>query len=194
MLTSSANLMMTALGNDVTGQVMGPPEAFYPTNGFSADNSYDEEEDSEALLNVDDFVDFGHDSSDDEMAKELDDMDEFTSPAGPSTMVDSVTPTPNRTAMEPPPASNAEQLLTHLDKGIVTAFRRNHNRYQALIRLPHHREFLPANSPSRPASVFKRSKMANPKTPTRNREGSYVGSEAVRRKLVDSHQRNSVAL
>ncbi|KAK2845250.1 hypothetical protein FQN49_005904 [Arthroderma sp. PD_2] len=198
MLSSNANLMMSALGNDSVGQVMGPPEAFYPTNGYSMDASYDEEEDdSEAMLNVDDFIDFGDGSSDDE--GQLDDMDDPTSPTAPST-IGCLTPTPRRASgvateddQTPTQASSAERLLNHLDRGIVTAFRRNHNRYQALIRLPHHREFLPANSPSQPASAFKRS---NPRTPTRKRQAStYLGSEAVRRKLVDSHRgrRNTVA-
>ncbi|KAF3891725.1 hypothetical protein GTR04_4839 [Trichophyton interdigitale] len=196
MLSSNANLMMSALGNDSVGQVTGPPEAFYPTNGYLMDASFDEDEDdSEAMLNVDDFINFSENSSDDER----DDSDEPTSPAATST-IGCQTPTPRRpsgTATDndetPTQASSAERLLNHLDRGIVTAFRRNHNRYQALIRLPHHREFLPANSPSQPASAFKRS---NPRTPTRKRQAStYLGSEAVRRKLVDSHRsrRNTVA-
>ncbi|KAM5437806.1 hypothetical protein MferCBS31731_005310 [Microsporum ferrugineum] len=199
MLSSNANLMMSALGNDSVGQVMGPPEAFYPTNRYSMDASYDEdEEDSEAMLNVNDFIDFGDGSSDDE-DRELDDLEEPTSPAAAST-IGCLTPTPRRASgvatdndQTPTQASSAERLLNHLDRGIVTAFRRNHNRYQALIRLPHHKEFLPANSPSQPASAFKRS---NPRTPTRKRQAStYLSSEAVRRKLVDSHRsrRNTVA-
>lgn len=47
MLASSANLMMTALGNDLTpgGQVMGPPEAFYPSQDFTIDSSFEEDDD-----------------------------------------------------------------------------------------------------------------------------------------------------
>ncbi|KAK2745577.1 hypothetical protein FQN57_003702 [Myotisia sp. PD_48] len=194
MLSSNANLMMSALGNDSVGQVMGPPEAFYPTNPFSADASYDEEEDdSEAMLNVDDFIDFGDGSSDDETARELDEMEDLLSPTSLSVPGSNVTPTPMRMSVDTPQASSAEKLLDHLDRGIVTAFRRNHNRYQTLIRLPHHREFLPASSPSQTASAFKRSKLSNPRTPTRKRQAStYLGSEAVRRKLIDSHRRNTI--
>jgi hypothetical protein len=194
MLSSGANLMMTALGNDATpgGQVMGPPEAFYPSRTFAADSSYededeDEDDDDEAMLNVDDFIDFGDGSSDDEeMEKAFEDEDLTTSPVVQA----AGTPTPNRGANDSHQGSSAERFLNHLDKGIVTAFRRNHNRYQALIRLPQHREFMPANSPSRPASVFRHSRYADPKTPTRKRKPSnYVGGEAVRRKLLDAHRR-----
>jgi hypothetical protein len=99
------------------------------------------------------------------------------------------TPTPTRKNSEQHD-SNAERFLNHLDKGIVTAFRRNHNRYQALLRLPQHREFMPANSPARPASVFRHAKPADQRTPTRKRKSSgYAGGEAVRRKLMDAQRR-----
>ncbi|KAL2834922.1 hypothetical protein BDW59DRAFT_1115 [Aspergillus cavernicola] len=192
MLASSANLMMTALGNDIApgGQVMGPPEAFYPSRDFAIDSSFEEDEeddDPEAQLNVDDFIDFGDGSSDDESDKEFDDDATL---ASPKTMTavggTNGTPTPN-----PPQASSAERFLNHLDQGIVTAFRRNHNRYQALLRLPQHREFMPANSPSRPASVFRHARHADQRTPTRKRKANgYAGGEAVRRKLMNA-QRNS---
>ncbi|KAL1969626.1 hypothetical protein VTN77DRAFT_8179 [Rasamsonia byssochlamydoides] len=193
MLSSGANLMMTALGNDATpgGQVMGPPEAFYPSRTFTGDSSYedDDDDDPEAMLNVDDFIDFGDGSSDDgEIEKAFED-DLTTSPVGQG----AATPTPNRGGNESHQGSSAERFLNHLDKGIVTAFRRNHNRYQTLIRLPQHREFLPANSPSRAASVFRHSRYADPRTPTRKRKASnYAGGEAVRRKLLDAHRRSQL--
>ncbi|RDW86868.1 uncharacterized protein DSM5745_03510 [Aspergillus mulundensis] len=195
MLASSANLMMTALGNDVApgGQVMGPPEAFYPSRDFAIDSSFedeDEDEDPEAQLNVDDFIDFGGDSSDEELDKESDEE----AMGSPMTVVPvgstNGTPTPNRGA-DPHQTNSAERFLNHLDRGIVTAFRRNHNRYQALLRLPQHREFMPANSPSRPASVFRHARHADQRTPTRKRKASgNAGGEAVRRKLMNA-QRHS---
>ncbi|KAJ5211945.1 uncharacterized protein N7498_003591 [Penicillium cinerascens] len=202
MLASSANLMMTALGNDLTpgGQVMGPPEAFYPSQDFTIDSSYedDDDDDPESALNVDDFIDFGNGSSDEEedMGKPFDDealispmasnLNSMHPPMG--------TPTPTRNNSESQQASNnAESFLNHLDKGIVTAFRRNHNRYQALLRLPQHREFMPANSPSRPASVFRHAKHTDQRTPTRKRKASgYAGGEAVRRKLMDAQRRTQL--
>lgn len=199
MLASSANLMMTALGNDLTpgGQVMGPPEAFYPSRDFTIDSSFedDDEYDPESALNVDDFIDFGNGSSDEEedMGKFDDETPISPMTAGPH-MQSMGTPTPTRNP-ETQQDSNAERFLNHLDKGIVTAFRRNHNRYQTLLRLPQHREFMPANSPSRPASVFRHAKHADQRTPTRKRKASgYAGGEAVRRKLMDAQRRTQIPL
>jgi hypothetical protein len=188
--------MMTALGNDAVGQVMGPPEAFYPSNRFSMDGSSGgyEDDDSEDMLNVDDFIDFGNGSSDDDMEKDFDDVDDLVSPVLPSSIHGSATPTPHRST-EPSQGNSAERLLNHLDQGIVTAFRRNHSRYQALIRLPQHCEFMPANSPSRPASVFRHTKLSDPKTPIRKgRPNIYARGEVVRRKLMDSHRKNKLAV
>jgi hypothetical protein len=192
MLASSANLMMTALGNDIApgGQVMGPPEAFYPSRDFAIDSSFedDDEDDPESALNVEDFIDFGDGSSDDEMDKAFDEEALMSPMTARPLQAGTGTPTPNRGA-DSQQASSAERFLNHLDRGIVTAFRRNHNRYQALLRLPQHREFMPANSPSRPASVFRHARHADQRTPTRKRKASgYNGGEAVRRKLMDAHR------
>lgn len=198
MLASSANLMMTALGNDMTpgGQVMGPPEAFYPSQDFTIDSSFedDDDDDPEASLNVDDFIDFGNGSTDEEeMDKPFEDEAPISPIAGPSVQpMDTPTPTRHPDSQQ---ANNAERFLNHLDKGIVTAFRRNHNRYQALLRLPQHREFIPANSPARPASVFRNAKHADQRTPTRKRKASgYAGGEAVRRKLMDAQRRTQLPI
>jgi hypothetical protein len=197
MLASSANLMMTALGNDIApgGQVMGPPEAFYPSRDFAIDSSFeedDEDEDPEAQLNVDDFIDFGDGSSDEELDKDSDEeamASPMTAAAVGST---NGTPTPNRGA-DPHQTNSAERFLNHLDRGIVTAFRRNHNRYQALLRLPQHREFMPANSPSRATSVFRHARHADQRTPTRKRKASgNAGGEAVRRKLMNAQRHSQI--
>jgi hypothetical protein len=198
MLASSANLMMTALGNDITpgGQVMGPPEAFYPARDFAIDSSFeddDDEDDPEAQLNVDDFIDFGDGSSDEELDNAFD-QDALASPRATSAKGGTTgTPTPNRGGDSQQATTSAERFLNHLDRGIVTAFRRNHNRYQALLRLPQHREFMPANSPSRPASVFRHTRHADQRTPTRKRKASgYSGGEAVRRKLMNAQRHSQV--
>ncbi|KAL4992593.1 hypothetical protein BDW68DRAFT_149234 [Aspergillus falconensis] len=197
MLASSANLMMTALGNDIAlgGQVMGPPEAFYPSRDFAIDSSFeedDEDEDPEAQLNVDDFIDFGDGSSDEELDKDSDEE----AMASPMTVAavgsKNGTPTPNR-GPDLHQTNSAERFLNHLDRGIVTAFRRNHNRYQALLRLPQHREFMPANSPSRATSVFRHARHADQRTPTRKRKASgNAGGEAVRRKLMNAQRHSQI--
>ncbi|QSS60214.1 hypothetical protein I7I51_05011 [Histoplasma capsulatum] len=196
-LSSNANLMITALGSDSVGQITGPPEAFYPSHGLLSFDGEDEDDDSEGVLNVNDFIDFGNGSSDEEDLDKDFDIDEDIASA---VVAGSSSLTMNNISMKTeftPPVNNnsAERLLNHLDRGIVTAFRRNHSRYQALIRLPQHREFVPANSPSRPASVFRRSKYIDNTTPTRKRtELTYSGGEAVRRKIVESHRNKSIAL
>lgn len=209
MLSSGANLMMSALQSNAGGQVMGPPEAFYPNpqsdvgvaNAGVIDGNFEDDDDgdSEDMLNVNDFVDFGNGSSDEEedIGKELEESVGLTSPLAPSSVPgSSLAGTPNRPGDDASQPNNAEQLLNHLDRGVVTAFRRNHSRYQTLIKLPQHREFMPANSPSRPASAFRRSKLSSDqKTPTRKRQASsYLGGEAVRRKLSDSRKLNASAL
>lgn len=197
MISSSANLMMTAVGNDTStgGQVMGPPEAFYPSNNFGPsldEDEDDEDDDGEDVLNVDDFIDFGNGSSDEEMDKDFEETDEPTSPVLASPVQPNTTPITARHD-DSNQRTSAERFLDHLDQGVVTAFRRNHTRYQALIRLPQHREFMPANSPSRPASVFRNA--TDLKGSTRKRKASnYMGGEAVRRKLMDTHQRNNLSI
>ncbi|EEQ84095.1 hypothetical protein RJZ56_000580 [Blastomyces dermatitidis] len=198
MLSSNANLMITALGSDSVGQITGPPEAFYPSNGLLSFDEEDEDDDSEGVLNVNDFIDFGNGSSDEEdLDKAFDAAEDLASAVGagsPSLTMNNISMTTTTDFVSPVNNNSAERLLNHLDRGIVTAFRRNHSRYQALIRLPQHREFVPANSPSRPASVFRRSKYIDNKTPTRRRTGvTYTGGEAVRRKLVESHRSNSIS-
>lgn len=183
MLSTNANLMMAAVGSDADGQVMGPPEAFYPSRRTS-DSGEDDPDDSEAILDVNDFIDFGDGSSDEDGVENQYESDALTSPVTHSA-IDSATPTPNRGSEV---VNSAERFLNHLDRGVVTAFRRNHSRYQALIRLPPHREFVPANSPSRPASVFRRTRFTEPKTPPPRKRpiGSYATGEAVRQKLMGS--------
>ncbi|KAK2761207.1 hypothetical protein FQN54_001728 [Arachnomyces sp. PD_36] len=201
MMSSSANLMMTAVGNDTRagGQVMGPPEAFYPSNSFSADGGYeeddeddDEDDDGEDVLNVDDFIDFGNGSSDEELDKDFE-TDEPTSPVLASPLQPNTTPITARHD-DANHRTSAERFLDHLDQGVVTAFRRNHTRYQTLIRLPQHREFMPANSPSRPASVFRHAKASDPKHSRKRKSSTYMGGEAVRRKLMDTHRRNNLSI
>jgi hypothetical protein len=178
---------------------MGPPEAFYPSQDFTIDSSFedDDDDDPESALNVDDFIDFGNGSSDEEedMGKPFDDEVLISPMANNSNAMRPPmgTPTPNRNSESQQASNNAESFLNHLDKGIVTAFRRNHNRYQALLRLPQHREFMPANSPARPASVFRHAKHTDQRTPTRKRKASgYAGGEAVRRKLMDAQRRSQL--
>ncbi|KAJ5684052.1 uncharacterized protein N7477_000397 [Penicillium maclennaniae] len=154
MLASSANLMLTALGNDLT-----------------PGGQDDDEDDPESALNVDDFIDFGNGSSDEEedVDKAFDD-DALISPMANGNSLRSGMSSHTPTRNESQQASNtAESFLNHLDKGIVTAFRRNHNR------------------------VFRHAKHTDQRTPTRKRKASgYAGGEAVRRKLMDAQRRSQL--
>jgi len=193
LLSSSANPMMTALGNDATpgGQILGPPEAFYPAVDSSLageEEDEDEDGDNETMLNVDDFIDFGNGSSDEEIEKPSDEKD--------LGMIASTAQTADTHNLnyesDTHHGSNAERFLSHFDRGIVTAFRRNDNRYQALIQLPQqrqHREFVPANSTSQ-VGAFRNSQYSDSRTPIRKHKASkYAGGEAVRRKLLNTHRR-----
>ncbi|KAI5283344.1 hypothetical protein KEM54_002199 [Ascosphaera aggregata] len=255
------------------------PASFFQYNGVDCldidEDMEDCEDDSEALLNVDDFIDFGESSSDEgeeeeeeedeyvarsthnyersEVKEDFYDSDAFATPSAPNgsnNHVKTSDATPSRRPSKDNSSSSinnnnnknevildAERLLNRLDGGVVTAFRQNHNRYHALIRLPPHKEFLPANSPSRSASnvssVFRRTKFSERpsrqkrryvplslsssaaaaaakgasgaivaggySTPVTDRKRTasslgYSGSEAVRRKLLDSSRRGSAVL
>ncbi|KAI4151050.1 MAG: hypothetical protein LQ341_000980 [Variospora aurantia] len=133
MLSTSSNLMMSGLGvrggNLLSGHALGPPEAFFPfhsigTDGrvvldsLDVDEDDDDDDDGESLLNIEDFIDFGEDSED----SDHDDGSSTESPkVAKSDQTDAeVTPTVSQSAR-----SASRSLFDHLDKGKVTAFRRN---------------------------------------------------------------------
>ena len=145
MLGSGANLMIPGLlhgapGSEhiLGGQVLGPPEAFYPFTSIEADGNIvqeedeDDDDDDEDLWNVNDFIDFGDGSSDSE--KEGSDTEVLASPA--TSMVAIPGSTPIRPDNSHLTSTTAVDLLEHLDRGVVTAFRRNQNRHQTYLRRP----------------------------------------------------------
>lgn len=241
-VTSPTAVTGTANGDANGVPTPGPaPAAVVNFNGdASLDLDGDEDmedcdDDSEALLNVDDFIDFGESSSDEDAghdhghghdhsrhAAELEygeadgeekedfyDSDVFGTPATAQRSnlhghIAESTPSRPSNALTTTNATNAdgdgdnnatttttdnnnnssrnnstvildaERLLNRLDGGVVTAFRQNHNRYHALIRLPPHKEFLPANSPSRSSSnvssVFRRTKFSERQSKSSRRQ------------------------
>ncbi|KAL8680933.1 MAG: hypothetical protein Q9186_002893 [Xanthomendoza sp. 1 TL-2023] len=132
MLSASPNVMMSGLafgsGNLLSGHAMGPPQAFFPFQTIEAggqmvldglDDDYDDDdEDGEDLLNIEDFIDFGEDSegSDHEV--------ESTAGSSQSPALTSPTEAVAKTASVPSSPSQSS-FLDHLDKVVVTAFRRN---------------------------------------------------------------------
>lgn len=203
MLSSSANFMMTGLFHGAPGsqsyrggQVMGPPEAFYESNSFVMDGTFDDDDDDdgEDLLNVDDFIDFGDGSSDEDMDKDGMDTDELTSPVFGAATSGTTTPTGHGNN-DSENGVSAEKLLSHFDKSIVTAFRRNHHRYQTMLKVP-------SNSPAA-SSAFRHGKLpslGNAFSPSRNRKASrplhrpskYAGAPVVKRKLMSSPTRGKL--
>jgi len=143
MLGSAANLMMPGLLHGAPGMehilggsVLGPPEAFYPFKSIDAngmlldddDDDADDDDDPEHMLNIQDFIDFGDDSSDiDEQM--LDDSDS-------TLLAKPLTDTPSKTLATSAQRSSSIDLLQHFDKGIVASFRRNQTRHQSLLRRP----------------------------------------------------------
>lgn len=134
------------------GQVIGPPEAFYPFKSFDVngnpigddddfDEFYeDEDDDPEANINLEAFFDFGNEGSDsfDETAAEETDVPE--TPAA-STMANFGS-TPARPANSPAERARhlTETMLQHFDRGrgVVTSFRSNQNNYRELSRMHPH--------------------------------------------------------
>lgn len=144
MISNSGNIMMSAMadfgdpfnfGNQfLGGQALGPPEAFYPftsidANGNMAQDSssaYDEDDMSDDdRWNVEDFLEFGEEESDNDQAEEAEQSS------------DSLGHAPSSTPARPTTARSEDQvhpLLDHFDKGVVGSFRRNQNRHQLLTR------------------------------------------------------------
>ncbi|MCJ1396930.1 hypothetical protein MMC11_000122 [Xylographa trunciseda] len=149
MIGSGANLMLSGLlhggpGSEhiLGGQVLGPPEAFYPftsmdANGLMFDDEYEEDDDDdddpEYMLNLQDFIDFG-DSSDSELENDM----TANSSALPSPILSTSkdTFTPVKSGSTSTQQSSTQNLLQHFDKGVVSSFRRNQTRHQSLLRRP----------------------------------------------------------
>ena len=145
MFASNPNLMMSGLlnagaGNENLpgGQVLGPPEAFFPFTNFDAGGNVimneeddEDEEDEDDLLNLNDFIDFGDDSDDTDHERAI---AEPHSPSA-SSMTSGVDATP-----KPEKISSTEpftpSLINHFDKGLVTAFRRNQYHQETTQRRP----------------------------------------------------------
>lgn len=109
-------------------------DVFYPADGvgdvnaiFAADDQDDDDNDDEDLLNVEDFIDFGVDSSDEDNEGDMDSSlptPISTSPTGAH--VRSKMPSPNNSA--------AHDLMKHFDRGIAGAFRQGQHQHQQRSR------------------------------------------------------------
>ncbi|KAL8843328.1 MAG: hypothetical protein Q9170_000186 [Blastenia crenularia] len=136
MLSASPNLMMSGLGlgsaNLLSGHALGPPEAFYPFQSIGTDGKIildttdvddddDDDDDGEGILNIEDFIDFGEDSEDND-GEDGSNTESLQSPMiGHSNLTDA-DPTPTVSPITP---TSGHKFFDRLDKGVVTAFRRN---------------------------------------------------------------------
>ncbi|CAL3972033.1 hypothetical protein PZA11_005255 [Diplocarpon coronariae] len=146
MISNSGNIMMSAMMSDpfddsgVSGQVMGPPEAYYPWTSIDASGSYathdsssgaaSEDCDDEDLWNIEDLIEF--------------EASEGEAEAGPSDECPTDAP-PSSTPARPTTAKSEEQvhpLIDHFSSGVVGSFRFNQNRHQLLNRSSVTRESL----------------------------------------------------
>ncbi|KAK7943811.1 uncharacterized protein PG986_012924 [Apiospora aurea] len=147
LLSNSGNLMMGAMfssntfGDFMNTQPVGPMEAFFPhTNDNTAVEDEDEEssddeldeDEEESKLNVDDFVDLGDGSSDEEDVNAVDESEDIFSPQRPTTANNDVT-----------------SLLSHFENNsnIVGAFRRDQANSQLIRNGKATRESLAFSSP-----------------------------------------------
>jgi hypothetical protein len=96
------------------------------------DDDDDDEDPDEAQLDIDAFIDFGQHDSDSPDGELEGEIDELTSPITPLSTQRLPTITPKRSRGR----SSSQNLLEHFDKGVVSAFRRNQNRHQAVLRRP----------------------------------------------------------
>lgn len=122
-------------------QSLAPPSVFLPIDAMGNVGSFfeddglndydDDDDDDDALLNIDDFIDFGDDSSEDEGQAAGDDS-ALTSPVtaeGPGP-VQLKSPSPDTTMA-------SDGLMKHLDRHIVSAFRRGQPHHQSQQRPRH---------------------------------------------------------
>lgn len=109
--------------------VFFPMDAMKNVSSFFDDNELDEDDDDDdddALLNIDDFIDFGDDSSEDGDQPAVDDDSSVTSP---------VTAEGSGPVQQKLPSSDAsDDLLKHLDRHLVSAFRRGQSHHQPQSR------------------------------------------------------------
>ncbi|KAF2097183.1 hypothetical protein NA57DRAFT_77437 [Rhizodiscina lignyota] len=142
------------------GQVIGPPEAFYPFKSIDStgsvfdldDGSYDDDDDDddyEDQMDIHDFIQFGGSEDEDDedvgmsyvetTAAEESDAFSPTSPA-PTDASSAMTPfransiSMSEMMLTPAPS---QSMLEHLDRGFVTSFRNNQDRAKLLSRQPH---------------------------------------------------------
>lgn len=149
----TTDIMLTGIFGSAPGdeyffgtESIGPPEAFYPfvsigANGTVVDDEegYDEDEDYEDDLKITDFMDFGSDADATDVDQEDDETDVPATPATSMIAMNGSTPAHPTPLTETPgnrKRTTSDAMLQHFDRGVVTAFRNNQNRYRDIACLP----------------------------------------------------------
>ena len=176
MIGPNTNLMMTGLfrggpGSEhvLGGQVVGPPEAFYPWKSINANGDIEHDtlfdQDSYNMLdttNYDEFIQYGSES---ESNADVTNQDGNISPTTDTFPTTLSIPRPSSAA----PTSTTQELLQHFDKGIVSAFRRDQSRLKTAM--------LDQHSPTLGNSFYGMkttyAPMHSPFSPLHKRKGSF---------------------
>ncbi|KAF2852190.1 hypothetical protein T440DRAFT_37011 [Plenodomus tracheiphilus IPT5] len=125
---------------------VGPPEAFYPFVSIGSGGNFNEmeedDEDSDDFeddLDITDFMDFGSegDDTDEDQDDDIEDTDVPATPATSTLAIDGSTPAqPMSATPVNRKRTTSDVMLEHFDRGVVTAFRNNQNRYRDVASLP----------------------------------------------------------
>lgn len=102
------------------------------------EDEYDDSEDFEDDLNIADFMDFGSEGDDTDVDEDDDEMEVPTTPGNSSMAPPSSTPVAPTSMTQTPGhhRTTSDFMLEHFDRGVVTAFRNNQNRYRDVSSLP----------------------------------------------------------
>lgn len=140
---NSTDIMLTGVFGSAPGNEfffndhIGPPEAFFPLMGNASMDNFDdddyESEDFEDDLNIGDFMDFGDNSDNSDMEDDGEETDAPTTPGASQShaAASEVEDTPSNRKR-----SKSDVMLEHFDRGVVTAFRNNQNRFRDVASLP----------------------------------------------------------
>jgi len=161
MLSSPANNVVpnfhssrtNRVGSGLSNEILGPEEAFFPfvtmnndgTFGGDDNDVFDDDFFSDADLNIEDFINFGEVSSDEEQNEASQEQGE--DPSSNSTAAEdddrekTPQPTPKFTAVKPripstPVQPSSDSLLHHFDRNVASSFRRNAERHKSWMRSP----------------------------------------------------------
>lgn len=139
----------SAPGNDFMfgNDTIGPPEAFYPFVSISNnanmnlddDDDYNDSEDFEDDLNITDFMTFDSEDGGTDGEQDYEETDVPATPATSQVALNGSTPAQPTPMTQTPTTrkrTTSDAMLQHFDRGVVTAFRNNQNRYRDVASLP----------------------------------------------------------